>query len=887
MFKKSQLFILSLIISTSINSQNTIEIDCEEVFLSGSNIAWADFASDVGRFNVYNPSVLYEPYYDTFNTYFSQIKAAGGNSVRWWLHTDASYTPQIEYSGNVTGLSAAYTNQEITDQVRKILDLAWSNGVYMTISLFSFDILSSPNDRNGTSINFIGNQNFLESPANVQSYIDNALTPMVLALKDHPALFSWEIFNEPEGMSSEFGWTGNQGGAFTTMSTIQMVVNKLAGAIHDADPDALVTNGAWSMLVNTDIDLNFSYAEEYQKNYYSDSELIAAGGATNGTLDFYQVHYYDWQHENISPLHHPASYWQLDKPIMLGEFHAAEVQSIAVDNGYPVDGAYEFLYDQGYFGAWGWQWKSPWLKADIEPQINHMQTAQPSVVAINIADCPANTLDDDNDGVTNDVDLCPNTPDGDLVNSDGCSTNDLGDSDNDGVINGTDACPNTPNGESVDANGCSTNELLDDDNDGVINGNDLCSSTPSNELVNSDGCSGSQLDDDQDGVTNNLDHCENTPLGETVNANGCTDNQIDDDQDGVINDLDLCPETPIGYSVDSDGCGLINIPDSNFEQALIDLGIDTDNTINQQLKYIDAKDVSTLDVSNKNISSLIGIEAFTSLTTLSCYENSITELDISQNIALKYFYCSNNFLTNLDVTNNVALVNLQCMFNQLVDLDVSNNILLTNLSCNNNQLVDLDVSNNPQLTVLSFQENEVSAIDLTTNSQLMLLYGYMNKLVDLDLSLNDKLIDVRVSYNLLESLNIQNGNNNAINIFLSHTNPNLTCIQVDNETWSTNNWNNIDSQSYFSEDCNYVLSVEDSEVTSEFSLYPNPSKDLLYVNGNVSELKEISVYNLMGQMVMIVKDNFNEINISRLSSSIYIVKLETEKGIGIFRIIKE
>jgi len=183
-----------------------------------------------------------------------------------------------------------------------------------------------------------------------------------------------------------------------------------------------------------------------------------------------------------------------------------------------------------------------------------MQTEQPSVVNINTNGCPANTLDNDNDGVTNDLDLCLNTPEDDTVNSDGCSTNDLDDNDNDGIINGTDICPNTPNGESVDLNGCSINELNDDDNDGVLNSNDLCPFSPSNELVNSDGCSGSQLDNDQDGVTNNLDYCENTPIGEIVNLNGCTDNQIDQDQDGVIDGIDLCRNTPIGYSVDSDGC---------------------------------------------------------------------------------------------------------------------------------------------------------------------------------------------------------------------------------------------------------------------------------------------------------------------------------------------
>ncbi|WP_205417121.1 endonuclease, partial [Lutibacter oceani] len=99
--------------------------------------------------------------------------------------------------------------------------------------------------------------------------------------------------------------------------------------------------------------------------------------------------------------------------------------------------------------------------------------------------------------------------------------NDNDDIDNDGILNDVDLCPNTPAGESVDANGCSESQL-DDDNDGVANGNDTCTDTPAGEDVNSNGCSESQLDDDNDGIMNNVDLCPNTPAGESVDANGCS-----------------------------------------------------------------------------------------------------------------------------------------------------------------------------------------------------------------------------------------------------------------------------------------------------------------------------------------------------------------------------
>jgi len=54
------------------------------------------------------------------------------------------------------------------------------------------------------------------------------------------------------------------------------------------------------------------------------------------------------------------------------------------------------------------------------------------------------------------------------------------DADHDGVMNNVDLCPNTPNGESVDSNGCSpsqlTVQLIAPDNNAVLdNGANICS----------------------------------------------------------------------------------------------------------------------------------------------------------------------------------------------------------------------------------------------------------------------------------------------------------------------------------------------------------------------------------------------------------------------------
>ena len=55
-------------------------------------------------------------------------------------------------------------------------------------------------------------------------------------------------------------------------------------------------------------------------------------------------------------------------------------------------------------------------------------------------------LDDDGDGVTNDLDKCPGTTAGAKVDAVGCEL----DSDGDGVGDSRDQCPNTPPGAKVD-----------------------------------------------------------------------------------------------------------------------------------------------------------------------------------------------------------------------------------------------------------------------------------------------------------------------------------------------------------------------------------------------------------------------------------------------------
>lgn len=297
------------------------------LFASGINLAWIEFGHDLTDFDTLR-----------FTHALDEIRAAGANCVRWWLHLNGCASPTFA-DNKVIGLAPA----EIPN-LRLALDLAHDRGLVLIPCLWSFDML-----QNQKGVNLVQNRLLIEQPQYTQAYIDHALIPMVKNLNDHPALLCWEICNEPEGMSPEHGWSTLR----TTRHHIQQFHNLLAGAIHRAAPTALVTTGCWNIQV-------VSGRSEFE-NWYSDEALVAAGGDTLGTLDFYQVHYYPrWYDENYSPFFHPASYWQVDKPMLIGEFPAKGLRDLG--EGYrpqqtkSIAEAFQYAIDNGYAGCLAWTW---------------------------------------------------------------------------------------------------------------------------------------------------------------------------------------------------------------------------------------------------------------------------------------------------------------------------------------------------------------------------------------------------------------------------------------------------------------------------------------------------------------------------------------------------
>ncbi len=348
------------------------------------------------------------------------------------------------------------------------------------------------------------------------------------------------------------------------------------------------------------------------------------------------------------------------------------------------------------------------------------------------------------------------------------------------------------------------------------------------------------------------------------------------------------------------------IPDANFKACLvgnldINTNSDTEIQVSEAIAY-----TGTINCQIQNIGNVTGIEEFINITGLNILVNQVDSIDLSNNVHLTFLECSGNFLTTLDLSANMALTELGCEANQLTDLNLSQNTQLTHVNCAYNQLSLLDISLNSQLEYINCSNTEINVLDLSNKTSLKTVLCVSNELTDLDVSTNTLLEELqcednqitsldlssnveleylRCSQNQLTELNVKNGNNVNVLYFFAFENPDLICIEVDDPIWSADNWTNIDSTAYFSNDCSSPMGIDESHLATQPFLYPSPTNGILFIEGDDFDY---SIYNSIGELVLReYYEGQSFINVESLPSGLYFLIKEFDGMTETLKFIKE
>ena len=285
-------------------------------FWAGANLPWGNFGYDIGG-GAWNASF--------FDESFATLSASGANAVRFWLHADGRASPTFSSDGKVTGMGGASFESDL----KALVGLAKTHELVLELCLWSFDMCKQDNP--GETMH----DDLISDVTKTQSYIDNALTPMlkILSGSDHVVI---EVINEPEWCMADSCNTKD----CVKASEMQRFAAMIAEAVHTST-SLRVTVGSASLKWST------ALPGGGQAMYWNDTALRSAHASTLGVLDFYNVHYYDWMYSpsyGYDMCRVPLSHWGVDKPTVVAElpatsshYTAAQMLNCSLEHGFAGD----------------------------------------------------------------------------------------------------------------------------------------------------------------------------------------------------------------------------------------------------------------------------------------------------------------------------------------------------------------------------------------------------------------------------------------------------------------------------------------------------------------------------------------------------------------------
>jgi len=85
---------------------------------------------------------------------------------------------------------------------------------------------------------------------------------------------------------------------------------------------------------------------------------------------------------------------------------------------------------------------------------------------------------------------------------------------------------------------------------------------------------------------------------------------------------------------------------------------------------------------------------------------------------------------------------------------------------------------------------------------------------------------------------------------------------------------------------NFPLNLTEHAISS-LEVYPNPSKSVIHINSKDNIILGIELFSSIGNRIELASDNYDTIDISHLSRGLYFIKVATENGTVVKRVLKE
>jgi hypothetical protein len=314
---------------------------------------------------------------------------------------------------------------------------------------------------------------------------------------------------------------------------------------------------------------------------------------------------------------------------------------------------------------------------------------------------------------------------------------------------------------------------------------------------------------------------------------------------------------------------IITIPDANFKARLLQalpsntiayssssgyIKLDANN--NGEIEQIEASMVNILNIINRNISNLEGIQYFTNLTTLQANTNHLSSINVSSLTKLVHLGLSSNQLTSLNLTGLVYLEELGFSDNFLTHLDFSVLPNLKEVYCDNNQLNLLDFSYNPLFEDLACKNSpNLTSIKFKNNHQQ--LFGSQTMLNECWIGCPN------LNYICADAFEIP-----ALQSYLAGCGI-TQAITIDSAC---------------------PLLGNDGFKVKELSVSPNPSASVFTITlPALINTATLSVYNVMGQSVYSTTISPTEVyslDMSAFSSGCYLLKISNGEQTYCKRIVK-